>query len=107
MRNPKQHQELKLATLFLCIKRRTTKVTARKGAQVTVCPNRHFITRSASYFKQLPADADWHLLDDNESNHCFDFESEPNTVYVQPEPNRYPARVQNPVQRYGHNIFDK
>ena len=83
------------------------KVTSRNGARVTVCPNGHFITRNASHFKRLPADAESHVLDDNGPDYCFDFDNELNAVNEQPELNRYPVRVRTPVQKYGNNILEK
>ena len=100
----RQKKDSKLSTKF---NPKPYKVTSRKGARVTVCRNVHYVTRNASHFKKLPTDAEKYVLEDIESDYCFDFDNEPKGVNEQAELNRYPVRVRTPVQRYGNNIFEK
>ena len=100
----RQKKDSKLSTKF---NPKPYKVTSRKGARVTVCRNGHYVTRNASHFKKLPTDVEKYVLEDNESDYCFDFDNEPKAVNEQAELNRYPVRVRTPVQRYGNNIFEK
>ncbi len=101
----RQQKENKFSTKFNPM---PYNVTVRKGARVTVCRNGHFITRNVSFFKKIPDNKDQYILDENQHNYCFDFDEEQNPVHQQEqERHRYPVRIRNPVQRYGHNVFEK
>ncbi len=89
------------------------KVTARKGARVTVCRNGHYITRNVVYFKKIPEN-DKYFMDmdyDYDGNLDLDYDGNDHDGNIQEEeepqrlPQRYPVRERRPIDRYGNNIF--
>ena len=58
-------------------------VTARKGAQVTLCRTGHSITCDVSFFKKIPDNTNQYIMEDNDNGHEFDFDVEPDQAHSQ------------------------
>ena len=70
-----------------------------KGTMITVRRNGKFVTRNASFFKQIQnISTDESAYDDDDTN--------PIVAPSSPRPRRYPSRNRVVVQRYGQNIYD-